>query len=193
MVRDFTLENINQLDVVVSDYDSNKYKEFISVSKMKKNKLKDIEKILITQKDFELLPKNNITLKRPFRFLELVEVLQSLFERIYNKRENNKVLGYIKFTLSDRKLIYKDKKAVVLTEKESDIMICLLNSKDRGITNEEVMSRVWMLNQNVETHTFETHVYRLRKKIKEGLSLNNFIINKGGRFYLNNELTGEKY
>ena len=79
-----------------------------------------------------------------------------------------------------------------MTEKESDIIICLLKSGDLGITKEEVMSKVWMLNPNMETHTFETHLYRLRKKIKEGLFLNNFIMNKGGRFYLNDEFMGQK-
>ena len=91
-----------------------------------------------------------------------------------------------------RKLIYKDKKAVLLTEKESDIFVSLLNSEDRGITKEEVMSKVWMLNPNIETHTFETHLYRLRKNIKETLILNDFIINKEGRFYLNHEHKGKK-
>ena len=192
VVKDFTLENIKDLDVLVSDYDSTKFKEFLSNTKMQKNKLKEIEKILITQKRFELLPKGNIYLKRPFRIVELVEVLQPIFERMKSKRENNKVLGYISFIITDRKLIYKDKQAVLLTEKESDIFVSLLNSQDRGITKEEVMSKVWMLNPNIETHTFETHLYRLRKKIKESLILNDFIINKGGRFYLNHELTGEK-
>ena len=134
---------------------------------MQKNKLKEIEKILITQKRFELLPKGIINLKRPFRIVELVEVLQPIFERMKSKKENNKVLGYISFIISDRKLIYKDKQSVLLTEKESDIFVSLLNSENRGITKEEVMSKVWMLNPNMETHTFETHLYRLRKKIKE--------------------------
>ena len=192
VVKDFSLENFENLDVLVSDYDSTKFKEFLSNTKMQKNKLKEIEKILITQKRFELLPKGNIYLKRPFRIVELVEVLQPIFERMKSKRENNKVLGYISFIISDRKLIYKDKQAVLLTEKESDIFVSLLNSEDRGITKEEVMSKVWMLNPNIETHTFETHLYRLRKKIKEELNLNDFIINKGGIFYLNQELTGEK-
>ena len=192
VVKDFTLENFEDLDVLVSDYDSTKFKEFLSNTKMQKNKLKEIEKILITQKRFELLPKGNIYLKRPFRIVELVEVLQPIFERMKNKRENNKVLGYLSFIISDRKLIYKDKQAVLLTEKESDIFVSLLNSEDRGITKEEVMSKVWMLNPNIETHTFETHLYRLRKKIKESLTLEDLIINKGGRFYLNHELTGEK-
>ena len=192
VVKDFTLENMKDLDVLVSDYDSTKLKEFLSNTKMQKNKLKEIEKILITQKRFELLPKGNIYLKRPFRIVELVEVLQPIFERMKSKRENNKVLGSISFIISDRKLIYKDKQAVLLTEKESDIFVSLLNSEDRGKTKEEVMSKVWMLNPNIETHTFETHLYRLRKKIKESLILNDFIINKGGRFYLNHQLTGEK-
>ena len=192
VVKDFNLESIEELDVLVSDYDPSKFKEFLSDTKMQKNKLKEIEKILITQMRFELLPKGNIYLKRPFRIVELVEVLQPIFERIKSKRENNKVVGYISFIISDRKLIYKDKQAVLLTEKESDIFVSLLNSEDRGITKEEVMSKVWMLNPNIETHTFETHLYRLRKKIKEGLILKDFIINKGGRFYLNHKLTGKK-
>ena len=192
VVKDFTLENIKDLDVLVSDYDPTKFKKFLSNTKMQKNKLKEIEKILITQKRFELLPKGNIYLKRPFRIVELVEVLQPIFERMKSKRENNKVLGHIRFIISDRKVIYKGKQDVLLTEKESDIFVSLLNSEDRGITKEEVMSKVWMLNPNIETHTFETHLYRLRKKIKEELNLNDFIINKGGGFYLNHELTGKK-
>ncbi len=98
VVKDFTLENFETLDVL------------------------------------ELLPKGNIYLKRPFRIVELVEVLQPIFERMKSKRENNKVLGSISFIISDRKLIYKDKQAVVLTEKESDIFVSLLNSGNRGIT-----------------------------------------------------------
>ena len=192
VVKDFIFENIEDLDVLVSDYDSSKFKKFLSNAKMQKKQLTEIEKILITQKRLNLLPKGNIYLKRPFRIVDLVEVLQPIFERMKSKRENNKVLGYISFIISDRKLIYKDKQAVVLTEKESDIFVSLLNSEDRGITKEEIMSKVWMLNPNIETHTFETHLYRLRKKIKEGLILKDFIINKGGRFYLNYELTGQK-
>ena len=165
VVKDFTLENVKELDVLVSDYDSTKFKKFLSNTKIQKNKLTGIEKILITQKRFELLPKGNIYLKRPFRIVELVQVLQPIFERMKSKNENNKVLGYISFIISDRKLIYKDKQAVLLTEKESDIFVSLLNSEDRGITKEEVMSKVWMLNPNIETHTFESQLYRLRKKI----------------------------
>ena len=94
--------------------------------------------------------------------------------------------------IKNDKLFYKDNKSVELTEKESDIILSLLSSSDRGITREEVMSKVWVLNSNIETHTFETHLYRLRKKIKENLFVKNLIINKDGRYYLNNEIMGQK-
>jgi DNA-binding response OmpR family regulator len=62
----------------------------------------------------------------------------------------------------------------------------------RGITKEAVMSKVWKLNSKMETHTFETHLYRLRKKIKENFFIKNLILNKGGRYYLSHKLMGKK-
>ena len=192
ILKDYSLESSEEFDVIVSDYKLGQFKNFLQKTKIQKNKLKEVEKILITEKEFELLPKNNIYLQRPFRFIELVEVLYSTFERLKSKRENKKTLGCISFIISERKLFYKDKKTVDLTEKESDIIISLLNASNRGITKEEVMSQVWMLNPNMETHTFETHLFRLRKKIKENLLINNFIMNIKGRYYLNSELTGKE-
>jgi len=192
ILKDYSLESSEEFDVIVSDYKLGQFKNFLQKTKIQKNKLKEIEKILITERKFELLPKNNIYLQRPFRFIELIEVLYSTFERLKSKRENKKTLGCISFIISERKLFYKDKKTVDLTEKESDIIVSLLNASDRGITKEEVLSKVWMLNPNTETHTFETHLFRLRKKIKENLLINNFIMNIKGRYYLNSELTGKE-
>ena len=191
-VKDCSLDNDEDFDVIISDYKLDQLKNFLEKTKIQKKKLKEIEKILITEKEFELLLKNNIYLQRPFRFVELVDVLYSISERLRSKRENKKTVGYISFIISDRKLIYRGKRIVELTEKESDIILSLLNSSDKGITKEEVMSQVWMLNPNMETHTFETHLFRLRKKIRDNLLLNNFIMNKKGRYYLNYELTGQK-
>ena len=104
ILEDFSLENIEELDVIVSDYKLDQFINFIQKTKMQKNKLKEIEKIFITEKEFELLPKNNIYLQRPFRFIELVEVLYSTFERLKSKRENKKTLGDISFIILDRKI-----------------------------------------------------------------------------------------
>ena len=189
-LKDFSLDNIDELDVIVSDYKFDQFKKFLKKANIQENKIQKIEKILITEKEFEVLPKNNFCIQRPFRFIELVEVLYSIFERLKSRGENKKIFGHLSFIIPDRKLIYRDKKAVELTEKESDILVSLLNSTERGITKEEVMSQVWMLSPNIETHTFETHLFRLRKKIRENLFLKNLITNKNGRYYLNHEFVG---
>ncbi len=191
-LKDFSSENIEELDVIVTDYKFERLKYFLKKNNIKENKIQEIEKILISQKEFELQTKNNIYIKQPFRFIELVEVLYSIAERLKNKKEEKKIFGSLSFITTDRKLTYKDKTVVELTEKESDIIVSLFNSSDKGITKEEVMSQVWMLSPNIETHTFETHLFRLRKKIRENLFLKNLIMNKQGRYYLNHELIGQK-
>ena len=192
ILKDVTSQNIEKLDVIISDYKLIKLEDILLNLKISKNKIKDIEKILIAEKGLDLLPISSIHLTRPFRFSELVEALHLIIEQLKSKRENKKTFGYISFIIPDRKLIYKDNHSVELTEKESDIILSLLNATGRGITKEAVMSKVWMLNSEMETHTFETHLYRLRKKIKEALLLKDLIMNKGGRYFLNPELIGQE-
>ena len=192
ILKDVTPQNVETLDVIISDYKLSKLMDILLNTKIQKSKIKGIEKILITEKALDLLPINNIYIKQPFRFSELIEVLHSIFERLKSNRENTIILGDLSFIALDRKLIYKDNQSVELTEKERDIIVFLLGSANKGIAKEEVMSKVWGLNSNMETHTFETHLYRLRKKIKENLFLKNLIVNKEGRYYLNNKFIGKK-
>ena len=192
ILKEVSTQNIAELDVIISDYKWNKLKNILLNAKMHKSKIDGIKKILISEKTYKQFSVNNFYLKQPFRASELIEALHSIFERLKSERENKRFLGDISFIIPDRKLIYKDDQSVELTEKESDIIVSLFNSSDRGITKEEVMSQVWMLSPNIETHTFETHLFRLRKKIRENLFLKNLIVNKQGRYYLNHELIGQK-
>ena len=84
-LNDISLDNIEELDVIVSDYKFEQFKNFIKKTNIQENKIKEIEKIFISKKEFALLPKNNIYIQRPFRFIELVEVLYSIFERLKSK------------------------------------------------------------------------------------------------------------
>ena len=86
-LKDFSLDNIEEVDVIVSDYKFEQLKYLLKKSNIKENKIQELEKILISEKEFELPPKNNIYIKRPFRFIELVEVLHSMAERLKNKKD----------------------------------------------------------------------------------------------------------
>ena len=75
--------------------------------------------------------------------------------------------------LNSRKIFNKDK-SLDLTERESNIIIFLNNSKTQ-VKISKLQTEVWGHNSKLETHTVETHIYRLRKKINDIFSDSNFI------------------
>ena len=82
-------------------------------------------------------------------------------------------MGKYSLNLNSRK-IYNGDISLDLTEREADIIIFLKNSKKpSNIT--KLQTEVWGHNSKLETHTVETHIYRLRKKISNTFNDNNFI------------------
>ena len=77
-----------------------------------------------------------------------------------------------------------EKKSLKLTEKEIDTIIYL--SKNVGpISIDKLQKEVWDYQSNLETHTVETHIHRLRKKIKEKFNDDNFIISTKDGYKIN--------
>ena len=76
---------------------------------------------------------------------------------------------------NERKL-FKDDTYIILTEKEVQLLDLFLN-KSKPISKDEILSSVWNYSSDADTHTVETHIYRLRKKINEKFSDDNFILN----------------
>ena len=70
----------------------------------------------------------------------------------------------------------KDNKVITLTEKEIQLLELFLNNK-KPITKNFILSSVWNYSTDADTHTVETHIYRLRKKINETFLDENFILN----------------
>ena len=76
---------------------------------------------------------------------------------------------------NEKKLIKSDKN-VILTEKEIQLLELFLQNK-KAISKNEILSTVWNYSKDADTHTVETHIYRLRRKINDTFSDENFIIN----------------
>ena len=73
-------------------------------------------------------------------------------------------------------IIYQEKNLIELTEKE--IQIILFLNKEKNSQNISILEKeIWGYASRLETHTVETHIYRLRKKFKESFNDDNFIIN----------------
>ena len=80
--------------------------------------------------------------------------------------------------------IRNNTESLKLTEREIQIIIFLNNSKEpQNIEN--LQRKVWGHNSSLETHTVETHIYRLRKKIKEIFNDDNFLLSKKDGYTIN--------
>ena len=89
------------------------------------------------------------------------------------------MIGSYKFNLNSREMSQSNLK-LKLTEKEINSIIYIFNSKD-VVKVDELQSKVWGYQSKLETHTVETHIYRLRKKISQRFHDENFILtNKSG-------------
>jgi len=110
----------------------------------------------------------------PLKINEIIEKVNIIL--LKKKFNNQSQIKIDKFTLNiNSKVISNDEKKLKLTEREIEIILFLNNSKEsQSIDNLE--KEVWRHSSELETHTVETHIYRLRKKISETFDNKNFII-----------------
>ena len=78
----------------------------------------------------------------------------------------------------------KDKKSIDLTEREINLII-FLKKISKPVKIDKIQKEVWEYGADLETHTVETHIYRLRKKIKEKFNDENFIVSSKKGYSLN--------
>ena len=77
----------------------------------------------------------------------------------------------------NQKKLLKERTSIILTEKEIKLIELLLNNS-KPISKDTILSAVWNYSADADTHTVETHIYRLRKKISDQFMDDKFIINK---------------
>tara|TARA_Y100000287_G_C14069343_1_gene279964 strand:- start:415 stop:699 length:285 start_codon:yes stop_codon:yes gene_type:complete len=85
-------------------------------------------------------------------------------------------IGNYKINLNSREMSFNDL-TLKLTEKESKVIL-FLSKSNKPVNVDQLQSKVWGFNSKLETHTVETHIYRLRKKINDKFNDENFIISK---------------
>ena len=99
------------------------------------------------------------------------------------KDQSSYEIGHYQLNLNSRNIIIK-KKSLKLTEKEIDTILYLHKAK-KPINIKELQLNVWDHKSILETHTVETHIHRLRKKIKEKFNDDNFIVSSKQGYLIN--------
>ena len=151
-------------DYKISKLDNNTYGNYLIVAKSLSNFInKDIEK-----KKLYLI--ENLPIKID-KFIEKINI--QLLKQKYNYQLEIRINKY-KLNLNSRE-ISLNKKLIKLTEKEIDIIL-FLNENKKPINIDILQKEVWGYNSELETHTVETHIYRLRKKLKDKFNDEEFIL-----------------
>jgi len=152
----FKLININKNEI--SKLDLTKLENYLVISKNKNSK-------------FE----NQIFIDNyPVTLSKLIEIINIRFLKKKFNQQSHIKLGLYSLNLNSRK-IFDENLTLDLTEKETNIILFLKNSK-KAVTIEQLQKEVWGHNSKLETHTVETHIYRLRKKISDKFKNENFIL-----------------
>ena len=124
-----------------------------------------------------------ILTKFPDSIYSIIEKINvSLLKQKYSK-ESDILIGKYSIDINSRSIKYH-KESLKLTEREIQIIVFLSNSKDPQ-NIQRLQKKVWGHNSNLETHTVETHIYRLRKKIKKIFNDDNFLLSKKDGYTIN--------
>ena len=117
-----------------------------------------------------------------------INEINSLVERLSTKKifNRNSSISIKKEYILDKneKKLIKNNNFIILTEKEVQLLELFL-SNSKPISKKEILLSVWNYSKDADTHTVETHIYRLRKKIKETFNDRNFIQSKKNGYIIN--------
>jgi DNA-binding response OmpR family regulator len=160
-------------------------------------KIKDIkfyllqnEPIILFLKNKDYIKKNNlnlldfhVSLELPIEIVTFREILNILVTK-YNFFKRSKI-NLKKYEIdSNERSIICGKVKVKITEKELELILALHNNN--GLNKSFLLKSIWKHSLDLDTHAFETHLHRLRKKINKYFNDKNFIVEKNSFYYLAN-------
>ena len=130
--------------------------------------------LIVSKKKIEGI-KNSLILENvPIKFEKLIEIINIKFLKNKFLDQSYINIGEYNLDLNSRKISLGNKN-LNLTERETNLIIFIKDKKN--VTIKELQKMVWDYSPDLETHTVETHIYRLRKKMKETFGDENFILN----------------
>jgi len=178
--KDFIYNNQNFLVRII-------FTERLKLVEIKKYTAENVPTIFLS-KDKNFFKKNNLRLLDfhvsfflPVEIFSLKEIINILITKYsFFKKSKIVVNGYE--IDSNQRIIMKNKIKIKLTEKELDLILTL--NKNNGQDRSFLLKNIWNHNSDLESHAFETHLHRLRKKINKFFYDKKFIIEKNSLYYI---------
>jgi len=155
----------------------------ISNEKSLINEIKNLNNYLIITKKRILKFNNQFILSQlPIKIFKIIEKLNIEFLKQQFVEQSQVIINDYTIDINAREMFSKNIK-LKLTEKEVNTII-YLSKVNKPISINELQTKVWDYHSDIETHTVETHIYRLRKKISKNFLDDNFIISRNNGYQI---------
>jgi hypothetical protein len=175
----------------------NEKKILVKILFVENLKIKDVKNYLLENqptilflKHKDYIKKNNLNLldfhlclDLPIEIFSFKEILNILITK-YNFLKKSKIIIKDYEIDSNERSITKKKTKVKLTEKELELILALNNYN--GLNKSFLLKSIWKHSLDLDTHAFETHLHRLRKKMNKYFEDKNFIVEKNSLYFLSN-------
>jgi len=121
-------------------------------------------------------------LKKPFKIINLLNELATLLNPNFSEKKEIFITNHLKF-LPFQRVLYnlKTNNKEHLTEKENKLFLYIYSNKDVEITKNDLLSEIWGVTEKINTHTLETHIYRLKQKLQK-IQSNFTLLNQNGLY-----------
>ena len=181
----FKIKHYENLDLCVKDADKENQLFVFFINPFNTIKIDNFPSILIIESSNpinKLSGDLNVQLKMPFRILDFKKKIISLISK--NEFKKNSLIHLNDYIIDkNERKIKKDNLELKLSEKEVNFLILFSKNKE-PISRNFVLKNVWKYSEETETHTVETHIHRLRKKILEKFGDGDFIKNNNKGYYI---------
>ena len=140
--------------------------------------------IYLSQDDNEVNDTNFTNLPKPIYFPQLLKAIKKEMRDFVINKNREIEIGPYSFNYLMKRLVTKTGSEIRLTEMETKILNFLYKSNGKLIKRDTLLTEVWGYKSEVMTHTLETHIYRLRKKISLNCTSQTLLVSESGGYRL---------
>ena len=189
-LKTYNINSLNELDtidliIVNFKFIKDNYNILINLANEKKSKIIVIFDDQVDRSQLKKFNNFNFVVK-PFKLKQMIDIIKDFFISYETHQKHIKITHDLIFRPETKILLNKNNNMIInLTEKESRLLNFILENKENVLKKDEILINVWGITERINTHTLETHIYSLKKKLDAFEYNHSFICsdNLGGYYF----------
>lgn len=182
-----SLYEFDKIDLIIINFKfiKDSYKILTDLENKKKSKIIIIFDDGVDRSQLKKFSNYNFVVK-PFKLKQLIDIISDFFISYEAHQKNIYITHNLIFRPETKILLNKNNSVIInLTEKESRLLNFVLDNREKVLKKDEILINVWGISERINTHTLETHIYSLKKKLDTFEYEHSFICsdNLGGYYF----------